>query len=114
MKEGDKGLRTFYQTGACWKLGAGNAARGDDSGEIESSGRRAAWRTLLLSQAASTYRHTATTVSCTHAGMFCYSNVNTKRAQSLFKTLFNSKPFFTFWAGSVSLFFCLLTAVVKG
>lgn len=90
MKEHDKGLRTFYQNvpwgepGARRKLGAGDAARDDDWREIESSGRREAWRTLLLSQAASTYRHTATTISCTHAGIFCYSHVNTKRAELLF------------------------------
>lgn len=39
--------------------------------------------------------------------MFYYGHANTKRAESLFKTLFDAEPFF------FPLFLCLLTAVVK-
>lgn len=43
------------EAGACRRLCAGDAARGDDSGEIQFSGRREARRTLLLSQAVQTH-----------------------------------------------------------
>lgn len=87
MKVRDKRLRTFYQT-SLGERSALETRRVDMIQERQSleGGERLGGHCCYLS----------------HCCMFCSSHVNTKRAESLFKTLFNAVSFLLLGSGSIN------------